>query len=244
LKSRGRAIRRSRGDAVSMKLSIIIPVFNEAATVKEIIDRCRALPLDKELVVVDDGSSDGTRDVLEKEGGVAGVVVRLHEKNRGKGAAIRTGIEECTGDVVVIQDADLEYVPEEFPALIQPIVDGYADVVYGSRFLGTHRVFKVVHYFGNKFLTLVTNVLYDTMLTDMETCYKAFRAEVIKSVDIKSDRFNFEPEITAKIFKKKKLRVYEMPVSYHGRDYDEGKKITWFDGIPALWALIKYRFTD
>jgi hypothetical protein len=145
---------------------------------------------------------------------------------------------------VVIQDADLEYVPEEFPNLIRPIVDGYADVVYGSRFLGTHRVFKVLHYFGNKFLTLVTNILYDTMLTDMETCYKAFRAEVIKNVRIKSDRFNFEPEITAKVFKQKKLRVYEMPISYHGRDYDEGKKITWFDGIPALWALIKYRFTD
>jgi glycosyltransferase involved in cell wall biosynthesis len=224
-----------------MKLSIVIPVYNEEATVKEIIDRCRALPLDKEIVVVDDGSSDGTRAVLANEDGVT---VRYHEKNRGKGAAIRTGIEECSGEVVVIQDADLEYVPEEFPNLIQPIVDGYADVVYGSRFLGTHRVFKVLHYFGNKFLTLVTNILYDTMLTDMETCYKAFRAEVIKNVRIKSDRFNFEPEITAKVFKQKKLRVYEMPISYHGRDYDEGKKITWFDGIPALWALIKYRFTD
>ncbi|HUV85496.1 MAG TPA: glycosyltransferase family 2 protein [bacterium] len=227
-----------------MKLSIIIPVFNEEATVKEIIDRCRALPFDTEVVVVDDGSSDGTRDVLAKENGADGVTVCYHEKNRGKGAAIRTGVEKCTGDIVVIQDADLEYMPEEFPALVQPIVDGYADVVYGSRFLGTHRVFKVVHYFGNKFLTLVTNVLYDTMLTDMETCYKAFRAAVIKNVDIKSDRFNFEPEITAKVFKQKKLRVYEMPISYHGRDYDEGKKITWFDGIPALWALIKYRFTD
>ena len=227
-----------------MKLSIIIPVFDEETTVKEIIDRCRALPLDTEIVVVDDGSSDGTCDVLAKEDGADGVTVCYHEKNRGKGAAIRTGIEKCTGDIVVIQDADLEYVPEEFPSLVQPIVDGYADVVYGSRFMGTHRVFKVVHYFGNKFLTLVTNVLYDTMLTDMETCYKAFRAAVIKDVKIKSDRFNFEPEITAKVFKRKKLRVYEMPISYHGRDYDEGKKITWFDGIPALWALIKYRFTD
>jgi glycosyltransferase involved in cell wall biosynthesis len=195
-------------------------------------------------VGVDEGSRAATRDVLAKEDGADGVTVCYHEKNRGKGAAIRTGIEKCSGDIVVIQDADLEYVPEEFPSLVQPIVDGYADVVYGSRFLGTHRVFKVVHYFGNKFLTLVTNVLYDTMLTDMETCYKAFRAAVIKDVKIKSDRFNFEPEITAKVFKRKKLRVYEMPISYHGRDYDEGKKITWFDGIPALWALIKYRFTD
>jgi glycosyltransferase involved in cell wall biosynthesis len=227
-----------------MKLSIIIPVYNEEATVKEIIDRCRALPLDREIVVVDDGSSDDTRDIIGKEDGVDGVVVRYHDENQGKGAAIRTGIRECTGDVVVIQDADLEYVPEEFPTLIQPIIDGYADVVYGSRFVGTHRVFKVVHYFGNKFLTLVTNILYDTMLTDMETCYKAFRAEIIKGVNIKSDRFNFEPEITAKIFKQKKLRVYEMPISYHGRDYDEGKKITWWDGVPALWALIKYRFKD
>ncbi len=227
-----------------MKLSIIIPVYNEAATVKAIIDRCRALPLDKEIVVVDDGSTDGTREVLAAEDGKAGVTVLRHEGNRGKGAAVRTGIAACAGDVVVIQDADLEYVPEEFPALVRPIMEGWADVVYGSRFLGTHRVFKIVHYIGNRFLTLVTNVLYDTMLTDMETCYKAFRADVIKKVRLRSDRFNFEPEITAKIFKRKKLRVYEMPITYRGRDFDEGKKITWFDGLPALWALIKYRFTD
>jgi glycosyltransferase involved in cell wall biosynthesis len=227
-----------------MKLSIVIPVYNEQSTVSQIVARCRALPLDKEIVVVDDGSSDGTRDILKKEEGVGGVRVILHEKNRGKGAAVRTGIEAATGDILVIQDADLEYMPEEFPALVQPIAEGWADVVYGSRFLGTHRVFKVVHFMGNKFLTYVTNILYDTMLSDMETCYKAFRTEIIKSIKLKSDRFNFEPEITAKIFKKKKLRVYEMPISYHGRDYDEGKKITWFDGIPALWALIKYRFVD
>lgn len=227
-----------------MKLSIVIPVYNERATVSQIIARCRALPLDKEIVVVDDGSSDGTREILKGEEGVGGVRVIMHEKNRGKGAAVRTGIEAAAGDILVIQDADLEYMPEEFPALIQPIAEGWADVVYGSRFLGTHRVFKVVHFMGNKFLTYVTNILYDTMLSDMETCYKAFRADIIKNINLKSDRFNFEPEITAKIFKKKKLRVYEMPISYHGRDYDEGKKITWFDGIPALWALIKYRFVD
>jgi glycosyltransferase involved in cell wall biosynthesis len=227
-----------------MKLSIVIPVYNEEATVEQILGRCRALPLDKEIVVVDDGSRDRTREILAREDGRGGVRVLYHEKNAGKGAAVRTGIAAATGDIVVIQDADLEYMPEEFPTLVKPIAEGWADVVYGSRFLGTHRVFKIVHYLGNKFLTYVTNVLYDTMLTDMETCYKAFRADVIKAVNLKSDRFNFEPEITAKVFKQKKLRVYEMPISYRGRDYDEGKKITWRDGFPALWALLKYRFTD
>lgn len=227
-----------------MKLSLIIPVYNEARTVKQVLERCRALNLDKEIIVVDDGSTDGTREILAHEDGRDNVKVLYHDKNRGKGAAIRTGIAACSGDIIVIQDADLEYMPEELPTLIRPIVEGWADVVYGSRFLGTHRVFKVVHYLGNRFLTFVTNILYDTMLTDMETCYKAFRAEVIKKLTIKSNRFNFEPEITAKVFKQKKLRIYEMPITYHGRDYDEGKKITWWDGIPALWALIKYRFTN
>lgn len=227
-----------------MKLSVIIPVYNEKATIDAIIARVQAVPIEKELVIVDDGSSDGTRDILKAYQGKPGITISYHPKNMGKGAGIRTGIKECTGDIVIIQDADLEYSPEEYPKLVEPIVRGAADVVFGSRFYGTHRVFMVWHFMGNKFLTWLTNVLYNTMLTDMETCYKVFRAEVIKGFNLRSDRFDIEPEITAKVFKNRRLRVYEMPITYDGRDYDQGKKISPLDGFPAVWALIKYRFVD
>jgi glycosyltransferase involved in cell wall biosynthesis len=226
-----------------MKLSVIMPVYNEERTIQEIVKRVLEVPLEKELVIVDDCSNDRTSELLKVYVNKAEIKVLRHEKNQGKGAAIRTGIQAATGDMIVIQDADLEYDPAEYPILVKPIIEGRADVVYGSRFLGLHRVFLYYHYLGNKFLTFLTNLLYNTMLTDMETCYKVFRAEVLKDITIKSHRFNFEPEITAKVFKKK-LRVYEMPISYYGREYQEGKKITWRDAFPAIWALIKYRFTD
>lgn len=225
-----------------MKLSVIMPVFNEIGTIQTILDRVQAVPLEKEIVIVDDGSSDGTREFLRNLTD-ENITVHFHEKNQGKGAAIRTALEFVTGDMVIIQDADLEYSPEEYPNLVKPIVEGRADVVYGSRFLGTHRVFMFYHYLGNKTLTWLTNLLYNTMLTDMETCYKVFRTPIIKGITITCERFNFEPEITAKIFKQR-LRVYEMPITYDGRDYEEGKKITWRDAFPAMWTLIKFRFTD
>lgn len=225
-----------------MKLSVIMPVYNEIGTIETILSRVQNVPVEKEIVIVDDGSTDGTREILSGLD-APNIRVHFHEKNQGKGAAIRTALGFVTGDMVIIQDADLEYSPEEYPALIKPIVEGRADVVYGSRFLGCHRVFMFYHYLGNKTLTWFTNLLYNTMLTDMETCYKVFRTEVIRSFTITCDRFNFEPEITAKIFKQR-LRVYEMPISYDGRDYNEGKKITWLDAIPAMWALIKFRFSD
>ena len=226
-----------------MKLSVIMPVYNEERTIQEIVKRVLEVPLEKELVIVDDCSTDRTSELLKVYANKAEIKVLRHEKNQGKGAAIRTGIQAATGDMIVIQDADLEYDPAEYPILVKPIIEGRADVVYGSRFLGLHRVFLYYHYLGNKFLTFLTNLLYNTMLTDMETCYKVFRAEVLKGITIKSHRFNFEPEITAKVFKKK-LRVYEMPISYYGREYQEGKKITWRDAFPAIWALLKYRFVD
>jgi glycosyltransferase involved in cell wall biosynthesis len=226
-----------------MKLSVIMPVYNEEDTIQEIVKRVMEVPLEKELIIIDDCSRDRTPELLKTFAGRPEIKVLKHERNQGKGAAIRTGIQAASGDMIIIQDADLEYDPAEYPHLVTPIVEGRADVVYGSRFLGLHRVFLYYHYLGNKFLTFLTNLLYNTMLTDMETCYKVFRAEVLKGITIKSDRFNFEPEITAKVFKKK-LRVYEMPISYYGREYQEGKKITWRDAFPAIWALIKYRFTD
>jgi len=228
------------------KLSIVIPVYNEHKFVSTIIERVRqsdSCGLDKEIIVVDDGSSDGTRDVLQALE-LPGVRVLLHERNRGKGAALRTGFHEATGDIVLIQDADLEYTPDEYPILLSPILSGHADVVYGSRFLGgPHRVHLFWHMVGNRFLTLLSNMLSNLNLTDMETCYKVFRREVIGGLKLRSDRFGFEPEFTLKVARGG-WRVYEVPISYHGRDYAEGKKIGWKDGISAIYTIIKYRLMD
>jgi glycosyltransferase involved in cell wall biosynthesis len=218
-------------------------VYNERATIEEIILRVLSVPLRVQLIVVDDGSIDGTRPALEELQRRHGFTLLLQDRNQGKGAALRRGFERVSGDLVVIQDADLEYSPEDYPQLIELICQGRADVVYGSRFLGRHRVFLFTHYLGNRFLTLLTNLLYNTMLTDMETCYKAMRIEVLRSFELRSDGFGIEPELTAKIFKRD-YRVYEVPITYDGRSYEEGKKITWRDGVVALWVLLKYRFTE
>jgi glycosyltransferase involved in cell wall biosynthesis len=232
-----------KGRLTNPLLSVVMPVYNERDTIEGMIARVLAVPdLRIELIVVDDGSKDGTSEILR---GLQGrYPFKLFQKpNGGKGSALRLGFKEVTGDLVVIQDADTEYSPEEFPELIELIVQGRADVVYGSRFLGRHRVFLFTHYLGNLFLTFLTNVLYNTMLTDMETCYKAMRIEVLRSFTLDSDGFGIEPELTAKIFKRG-YRVYEVPITYDGRGYDEGKKITWRDGVVALWVLVKYRFTE
>jgi glycosyltransferase involved in cell wall biosynthesis len=217
--------------------------YNERQTIDEIVRRVLAVPLRIELIVVDDCSTDGTREQLLALRQELGFVLLQQPRNAGKGAALRTGFAHVTGDVVVIQDADLEYSPEEYPDLIELICSGRADVVYGSRFLGRHRVFLFNHYLGNRLLTLLTNVLYNTMLTDMETCFKAMRADVLRSMTLRSNRFGIEPELTAKIFKRG-YRVYEIPITYDGRGYDDGKKITWRDGISAIWTLVKFRFID
>ncbi len=224
-------------------LSVVMPVYNEKATVEEIVDRVLSVPLRIELIAVDDASTDGSRELLEELSKKRGFRVLMQERNQGKGAAVRRGIDAATGDVIVVQDADLEYSPEEYPDLLDLIKRGKADAVFGSRFIGRHRCFLFTHYLANLFLNLVTNVLYNTTMTDMETCFKAVRAELLKDMKLKSDRFGIEPEITAKLFKRG-ARVYEVPITYEGRDYSEGKKITWRDGFPALWNLIKYRFTD
>ena len=224
-------------------LSVVMPCYNERDTIDEIIRRVLAVPIRTELIVVDDGSKDGTRDILKALEAELKFKLVFQPQNAGKGAALRRGFQEVTGDLVVIQDADLEYSPEEFPELISLICEGRADVVYGSRFLGRHRVFMFTHYLGNRVVTLLTNILYNTMLTDMETCYKVMRTEVLRSFTLESDGFGIEPEMTAKIFKRG-YRVYEVPITYDGRGYDEGKKITWRDGIVALWVLLKYRFTE
>jgi glycosyltransferase involved in cell wall biosynthesis len=224
-------------------LSVVMPVYNERETIREIIGRVMRVPMRIELIVVDDCSVDGTRDLLPALQQEYGFKLVLQPRNAGKGSALRRGFQEVTGDVMVIQDADLEYSPEEYPDLIGLISQGRADVVYGSRFIGRHRVFLFTHYAGNRLLTLITNVLYNTMLTDMETCYKMMRSEVLRSMRLESDGFGIEPEMTAKIFKRG-YRVYEVPITYDGRGYEEGKKITWRDGLVALWVLIKYRFTE
>ena len=219
-----------------------MPVYNERTTVETIIRRVLAVPLRIQLIVVDDGSQDGSAEILERlQKELSFALVR--QANAGKGAALRRGFAEAIGDLVVIQDADLEYSPEEFPELIDLICKGHADVVFGSRFLGRHRVFLFTHYLGNRIVTLATNVLYNTMLTDMETCYKVMRIEVLRSFTVQSNGFGIEPELTAKIFKRG-YRVYEVPITYAGRGYDEGKKITWTAGFEALWVLLKYRFVD
>ena len=224
-------------------VSVVMPAYNERDTIDEIIRRVLSVPLRLELIVVDDGSTDGTRDMLQALQRELGFKLMLQPQNGGKGSALRTGFQQVTGDIVVIQDADLEYSPEEYPSLIELICAGRADVVYGSRFLGRHRVFLFTHYMGNKLLTFLTNVLYNTILTDMETCFKVMRVEVLRSFTLHSDGFGIEPELTAKIFKRG-YRVYEIPITYDGRGYTEGKKITWRDGVVALWVLLKYRFTE
>lgn len=228
------------------KITILIPVYNEVNTLNKILEKIEKAPfynLEKEIIIIDDFSTDGSRELLKSLG--EKYKIFYHNQNLGKGAAIRTGFENMTGDIVVIQDADLEYDPLDYEPLIKLIIDDKADVVYGSRLSGAKpsRAFMFTHLLGNKFLTLLTNILYNTTLTDMETCYKAFRTDFIKDIQIKSDRFDFEPEITAKILKKG-ARLYELPISYYGREYKEGKKITYVDGLHAIWTLIKFRFTD
>ncbi len=229
-----------------MKLSIIMPVYNERETLREILNQVRAVELpgvEKEILVVDDGSSDGSREILADEARAGGLRILYHDQNRGKGAAVRTAIEQATGDLILIQDADLEYDPRDYPVLIRPIVEGRVKVVYGSRFLGPRKAMLFWHMLGNKLLTITTNILYNAILSDMETCYKCFRADVIRDIPIRSRRFDFEPEITAKVLKRGH-RIFEVPISYYGREYNEGKKISWRDGPVAFWTLIKYRFVD
>lgn len=237
----------------NLLLSVVIPVYNERATLEELIERVRKVPIRKELVLVDDCSQDGTREILKAieeradDDPLNRLVVEYHERNTGKGGALRTGFRKATGDIVIIQDADLEYDPSEYPRLLQPIIQGKADVVYGSRFLGDqpHRVLYFWHYLGNKFLTTLSNCFTNLNLTDMETCYKVFRREVIQEIEptLRQNRFGFEPEITAKVARRR-YRVFEMSVSYSGRTYEQGKKIGWKDGWQALWCIVRYGLAD
>ena len=231
-----------------MRLSIIMPVYNERETLREILRQVRAVELpdiEKEIIVIDDGSTDGSRDILNDEAQAGDLVVLSHEKNRGKGAAVRTGIDHASGDIIIIQDADLEYDPSEYPRLLEPILDGRADVVYGSRFLGgtTRRVTSFWHYMANKFLTFLSNMLMNLNLTDMETCYKVMRTDVLERLNLKGNRFEIEPEITAKLARIG-CRIYEVPISYSGRDVSEGKKIKWKDGIAAIYYIVKFKLRD
>jgi len=237
-------------------LSVVIPVYNERDTIHEILRQVRAAPVRKQIILVDDCSKDGTRDVLKRmRADEPDLTVVFHDRNMGKGAALRTGFRHATGRLVIVQDADLEYDPSEYPRLIQPILEGKADVVYGSRFIGeSHRVLYFRHSLGNRFLTLLSNVFTNLNLTDMEVCYKVFRREVIQGIALKSNRFGFEPEVTAKVARfvvpategrpSRRCRVYEMPVSYNGRDYSEGKKIGWRDGVQALYCIVRYALAD
>ena len=231
---------------MSTELSVVMPVYNEMKTIEKIIAKVLDVPIVKELIVVDDFSKDGTRELLKSSKFDSRVKIFYHERNLGKGAALRTGFKYATKDVVVIQDADLEYDPKEFLELIKPIDDGVADVVYGSRLSGgkPQRVHMFWHKMGNDFLSFVTNLLFNSTLSDMETCYKMFKHNVIENIDIRSNDFSVEPELTAKILKNKALRIYEIPISYYGRSYAEGKKISWKHGFGALATLIKYRFVD
>jgi glycosyltransferase involved in cell wall biosynthesis len=224
-----------------MKISVVMPVYNEKSTLEKILEKVRAVDIEKEIIMVDDGSTDGTREMLREMKLPENERVFFHEKNMGKGAALRTGFQHVTGDFIMIQDADLEYDPQDYFKMLKPVQEGHARVVYGSRFMGERRNIFLHHWVGNRFLTLVANILFNTTLSDMETCYKLIETGIIKSIKIKSNKFTVEPEMTAKILKKK-IRIYEVPISYYGREYTEGKKITWRDGFGALAAIIWFRF--